>query len=327
VLYNTPRGKSRIEVQDFDPAKATNQQILTSNAYDPLDRLVQTTAPEGNSASFTYDIASNVLTATQTPKPGSPLAALVTTTTWDPIFNKPLSVTDPRGLVTQMAYDPATGNLVTAVADAGGIAARIRYGYDGSGLLTSSVDPMGTVTEFAYDDAGNRVATIRDAGPGGLRQTTTATWDARGDPVMVTDPRGNRISSTFDAARRLVATVAPGPGPSLPGVTTAYAYDPAGRVVATSQTIGGSVLRTTSSLYTPSGKLARTTDPNGNVTRFAYDVLDRQVGVTDALGRQTQYGYDALGRMISVSNPGIRLTPPLQQQAWTRNGQRASARA
>jgi RHS repeat-associated protein len=58
--------------------------------------------------------------------------------------------------------------------------------------------------------------------------------------------------------------------------------------------------------------------------RFAYDVLDRQAAVTDALGRQTQYGYDALGRMISVSNPGIRLTPPLLQQAWTRNGQRAS---
>ncbi len=84
------------------------------------------------------------------------------------------------------------------------------------------------------------------------------------------------------------------------------------------------MLRTTSSLYTPSGKLARATDPNGNFTRFAYDVLDRQVAATDALGRQTQYGYDALSRMISVSNPGIRLTPPLLQQAWTRNGQRAS---
>jgi YD repeat-containing protein len=103
-----------------------------------------------------------------------------------------------------MARYPATGNLVSAVVDVGGIAARTQYGHDRSGLLASSVNPMGTITEFAYDDAGNCVATLRNAGPGGLRQTTT---------------------------------------------------------VATSQTVGGTVLRTTSSLCTPSGKLARANDP------------------------------------------------------------------
>ncbi|MCW5738339.1 MAG: hypothetical protein KIS73_29725 [Enhydrobacter sp.] len=63
---------------------------------------------------------------------------------------------------------------------------------------------------------------------------------------------------------------------------------------------------------------------SGVTTAFAYDLLDRESTVTDALGRQTRYGYDRLSRVTSVSNPGLRLSPPLQQQAWTLNGQRAS---
>jgi hypothetical protein len=35
-----------------------------------------------------------------TPKLGSGLSPLVTTSTYDPTFNKPLAVTDPRGIVT-----------------------------------------------------------------------------------------------------------------------------------------------------------------------------------------------------------------------------------
>ncbi len=54
------------------------------------------------------------------------------------------------------------------------------------------------------------------------------------------------------------------------------------------QSAGGCVVRITSSIYTPSGKVATATDPAGNVTRFAYDLLDRQTTVTDAMGRIAQ---------------------------------------
>jgi hypothetical protein len=60
-----------------------------------------------------------VFTPPSPPKPGSPLAAQVTTYTYDPRFNKPITITDPRGLVTSNSYDTVTGNLTTSISDVG----------------------------------------------------------------------------------------------------------------------------------------------------------------------------------------------------------------
>lgn len=316
VYYNTPRGKTQTNILDLQGPR----QTISTNAYDTLDRLTLATAPEGNSTAYTYDLKSNVLSVTQTPKPGSPLSPLVTTTTYDPTFNKPLTVTDPRGLVTTMAYDPFTGNLKSTVADSANFKATTRYTYNSVGLPLTVTDPVGTVTQNAYDGAGNLLSTIRDAGAGRLNLTTAYTYNARGDPLTVTDPRGNVATSTYDSARRLLTTTTPA---APAGVVTAYTYDPAGRVLQTQQSSGGSILRTTSTTYTPSGKPATSTDANGYVTRFAYDLLDRRTKVTDPMGRVTVYGYDTLSRLTSAANPAIQ-SGPLAQQGFTLNGQRAS---
>ena len=60
------------------------------------------------------------------------------------------------------------------------------------------------------------------------------------------------------------------------------------------QSSGGTVLRTTSTTWTPTGKPATATDANGNVTRYEGDLLDRQVTLTDAMGRVTQFVLPAL---------------------------------
>ena len=94
-------------------------------------------------------------------------------------------------------------------------------------------------------------------------------------------------------------------------------------MLQTQQSASGSLLRTTSATYTPSGKPATATDANGNTTRFAYDLLDRRISTTDPLGRVMSYGYDTLGRPTRVSNPAISASP-LVQQAFTLNSVRAS---
>ena len=319
ALYSTPHGKTRTEIQDLGGAS----QTVTTSTYDALDRLTLATAPEGNTVGYTYDLASNVLTVTRTPKPGSPLSPLVTATTYDPTFNKPLTVTDPRGLVTAMSYEPGTGNLRSVVADSATLKATTRYTYDGNGQLLTTTDPVGTVTANSYDGSGNLASTVRDSGAGRLNLTTSFTYNARGDPLTVTDPRGNVTTSTYDVARRVETTTTPATAAAPAGIVTAYTYDPAGRVTQTQQTTRGTVLRTTSATYTLSGKPATATDPSGNLTRYAYDLLDRRTSVTDAMKRVTQYGYDALSRVTQVSNP-VASASPLAQQAFTANGLRAS---
>ncbi|MCC7487280.1 MAG: hypothetical protein IT529_20080, partial [Burkholderiales bacterium] len=76
---------------------------------------------------------------------------------------------------------------------------------------------------------------------------------------------------------------------------------------------------TSTASYTPTGKLAATTDANGNVTRYAYDLADRLSSVRDAMGRVTSYEYDALNRRTGVFNTAIQ-AGALLAQSYSANG-------
>ncbi len=169
VIYTTSRGRTRLDIKDL---QGLNR--VTSTAFDGLDRVILTTLPEGNSLGYTYDSNSNVLTATATPKPGSPLSPSTTSYLYDPTFNKPTKITgppttaNPAGLVTTMTYDPSTGNLLSRTADAGSAPhfnAQTRYTYNALGLLASTTDPLGAVTQFAYDGLGTASRPSRTSAP------------------------------------------------------------------------------------------------------------------------------------------------------------------
>ena len=106
-------------------------------------------------------------------------------------------------------------------------------------------------------------------------------------------------------------------------MVTTYTYDADGHLLQTQQSAAGTVLRTTSTSYTYTGKPATVTDANGHVTTSAYDLDDRLVSVTDPVGRTTSFSYDALSRPASVSNAAI-LATPLIQRTYTPDGLIAS---
>src|SRR5260370_34229658 len=68
---------------------------------------------------------------------------------------------------------------------------------------------------------------------------------------------------------------------------------------------------------------ATATDPNGNITTYAYDVVDRLSGTSDALGRTTKLAYDTMSRRTQVLNTAIQ-SAPLLQQGYTADGLLAS---
>jgi YD repeat-containing protein len=247
---------------------------------------------------------------------------LITSLAYDPIYNKPTRITDPLGLVSTLAYDGATGNLLKTVADAGGalhLNAATSYTYNGNRQVVSTTDPVGTNSQLGYDSQGNRIWTIRDYGQNHSNQLTRIAYDKIGNAIAVTDPNGNTTTSTYDAARRLTSVTTPGTAAAPSGLMTTNTYDRDGRVVQVQQSANGVVLRTASATYTPTGQPATTTDANGNVTTDAYDPVDRLSSVTDAMGRVATYGYDALSRRTSVRNPAIQSTP-LLQQSYTPDG-------
>ena len=213
-----------------------------------------------------------------------------------------------------MSYHGPTGNLLSTVADAGAAPhfnATSTFTYNNFGQVLTATDPLGSVTKSVYGAFGNLTSVTRDFGR--LNQLTTMSYNAVGDVISVTDPNGKISTSTYDAARRLKTSTSPATAAAPNGLVTALSYDADGRVIQTQQSASGMVLRTASTTYTPTGKPATATDANGNVTRYAYDLLDRTASVTDAMDRVTSYAYDALSRRTQVLNTAVQATPLLQQ--------------
>ena len=134
--------------------------------------------------------------------------------------------------------------------------------------------------QYTHNSFGNLTLTTADVV--GLHRTTRYAYNTRGDLTSLTDPKGNVTTRTYDDARRLITTTSPATAAAPNGVVTTNSYDPDGRLLQVQQAADGTVLRTTRSTYTPTGKVATTTDANGNVTRYSYDLLERLAGVTDA---------------------------------------------
>ena len=331
VNYFTPRGRISASIEGLgSPTINARAGNLTTSTFDGLDRVLTTTAPEGNSVAYTYDANSNPLTITASPKPAFVTPSLTTTYTYVtpvaalPTFETVQSVTDPLGLVTTSAYD-GFGNPIAVVADAGRIAATSRFDYDAQGRLTAAVGPTGTAMRNAYDARGNLVSVLLGSGTdcmgGKLCLLTKFGYDAVGNVVSTTDANGNISTGAFDALRRPLSVVLPSAAPGA--LTTATTYDPDGRVLQTVQSTGGRVIRSTSATYTLTGKPATTTDPNGNVITTAYDAADRVSQVVDGMRRITRFSYDPLSRITQTFNPGIQAAP-LRQYTYTANGKLGS---
>jgi len=335
ISYFNARGKTTASIAGLGSAGINGGAgNLTDYAYDGLDRLSTVTQPEKNSVTYTYNAYSNPTSIAQNPKPGTPLASLTTTMTYVspipgmPNFQRVATTTDPLGRVAAASYD-TKGNLVSTVADAGpghfNIASMLTY--DDLGRVLTSTDPMGMESVNVYETGGNRnlAKTIAGYGngcvgaAGGYSCVTTAFgYDAVGNIVTATDPRGNVTRFSFDANRRAISTTLP---PAPAPLTTLTGYDPDGRVIQVQQVgFGGAVLRTVRSTYTLTGKPSTTTDANGNLTRMLYDAADRVSQVIDAKGQVSRTVYDALGRPAQTINPAIQAAP-LVSYAYTLNGQ------
>jgi len=306
---------------------------VTTSQYDGLDRLVSTTAPEGDSTSYAYDDtganpwANNIETVTKTPKPGSPLSPIVTSFTYDPLWNEVATVTDPLSHVTQSIYDSATGNLLQTILDAGVPASHSNvtttYTYNSVGQVLTMIDPLGVETAYTYDSYGNQKTITRDAGTGHLNQLTQLGYTALGDVNSVTDPNDNVTTSLYDADRRVTSTTYPLVPPATDPLVTSYTYDPDSHLIQTQQSQGSTVLTTTSSTYTLTGKVLMATDARGNVSHFYYDADDRLSSTADRVGKVTSYVYDAMSRQTQVLNTAIQATP-LLEKAYQPDGPIAS---
>ena len=288
---------------------------ITTYKYDSQGNLTNSTDALGNVTSFVYDSVGNILRYTD--------ANSHTTQYQYDGLNRMIQETDPLGAITQYAYD-GEGDLTNLVDRDGHVT---QYQYDLRQRDTASIDPAGQVDTTTYDgnnnvitttdrdgntttyqyDVQNRLVEIIDA----LGDTTVSTYDPAGNILSTTDADGHVMTYTYDALNRLVSKT------DAAGEVTQYQYDMGGGGCPSCGATPGSSLVT------------EQIDPNGKVTYYRYDELDRRTTIIRKVGSTndvinpgvdavTTYTYDAMNNVLSTTEPDGNTTTfaydPLNRQ-------------
>ncbi len=154
------------------------------------------------------------------------------------------------------------------------------------------MDPAGNVARYTDDPRQLLMLTVENADFGHLPNSSTnvvtqTAYDARGDVVAVTDPRGNRTEYVRDALGRVVEAT------DAAGRVTGTGFDAAGRMVAERHADG----TTTEYDYSPDGYLIQTQYPDQSVS-YAVDAVGNRTSMTDGIGTSA-WEFDWANRVVS----------------------------
>jgi len=304
---------------------------LTTYAYDPLNRLTQKTDPLGFTAHYAYDGMGNQIQVDKqvTKAPDSFQVTqnqydlrsrlvkavqdsaglnLATSYTYDGNNNR-ISMSDPRGNVTQYAFD--TQNRPAMVTDA--LANATRTQYDPAGNRTCVIDANGHDTFYQYDSLNRLSRETRKIG-------AQSCADADADDILT--------QTFYDTGAAIPPADCKNPqcaGP-IPGSSTpAYAIDPEGkyvyfkydeinRSVMTIRKVGDTADACDSddwcaiTQYDAVGNVLARYDANGNPTTYTYFLNNWLKTEANALAETTSYTYDGVGKVKTVHTPGGNTT-------------------
>jgi RHS repeat-associated protein len=317
----------------------TNALGTTTNTYDQAGNLLSTTDTLGRTKVYTYNGANQVLTSTWYNSDGTVNNLLVYcydqagnltqassfagayTMTYD--GNRLLTYTTPSGLTLTYSYDLA-GN-VTSVQDAqGGLTT---YAYNGAGQVTSKTFQNGTTqmrVDFSYDQAGNVLTETRynDVAGTQLAGTTQYTYNGVNQVTSILQTAANGVvlgsfSYTYNLAGQVTAQ-------TVNGVTTAYAYDATGQLIAaggqdynfdangnpdsSGDSIGpdNELLSDGTWNYTYDGAgnlIQKVSSDASTVWTYGYDVANQMISAVEVVDGVTvlsiAYTYDVFGNRVA----------------------------
>jgi RHS repeat-associated protein len=292
--------------------------VQDSRSYDPAGRLASDTNVKGTTTNYTYygngRLASSYVLAT-------PANVDVHTYAYDAAGDK-TSETDPGGLVVNTVYN-ADSQVTSQTADPAGVGRTTSAVYDAEGNVITRTLAGGGVTRtrtMTYDAMDRQLSQTTDNTGGNL--TTRYVRDERGLVISATDPAGNITTYANDEGGRTAVTTSPavasqtgnGAAPVTANPVTMTGYDTFGDKTETSDADGnvttyaydldGQQVSATSPSYTPPGS----TSPVNGTSMTAYDSLGRVISQTDPLGNTVKWGYDQLGDQASVTDPGGGVT-------------------
>ena len=198
-------------------------------------------------------------------------------------LGQPLTITDPNGVVTTLAYDLRHRLISRQVGtETTGLT------YWPTGLLKKVTLPDASFLLYTYDDA-HRLTKIEDGEGNRIEYTLDAMGNRTAENAY--DP-SNTLARTrtqvFNSLSQLWKQVG---ATGTAAVTTTFAYDNNGNQT----NIDAPLSRSTVSQYDERNRLKQITDPGSGITQFSYDANDNLMSATDPRNKLTSYTYNGFG--------------------------------
>jgi RHS repeat-associated protein len=265
--------------------------VVTTNTYNPLDKLISSSVSGGSSNSTNYyDANGNV----------------VATTTAD---GNPYSSSDPTGC------NPVTTSTCTYTT----------YNtYNSSNELTASAAPNGQTTTYWYDLHGNKLAMTGPAGNPVTCNPTTSTTPCA-DSVTYVYNTLNQLTCMGQVNSANNTCASPGSGAGITTYTytqdgqratmvdgtgtTHYYYDSSDRLTSVTNGAGAAVTyaygqnsdTTCISYPNSSGNTCTSPGSGSGIVNYAYNTANQLTSMTDWAGNTLAYSYNASGSMSNLS--------------------------
>jgi RHS repeat-associated protein len=311
-------------------------KVESKDTFDEYGRVLTDTDADGstNTTAFTPPTGAEPTSVSVTDPMG-----MVSTTTYDPARELPLTATTAAGWQTAEQYD-SLGRL-TSVWTPGHAttgAAEYTYGYDvrnngPSVVTTNTLEPSGTyqTAETLYDSLG-RARETQAGTPDGSRDITDTIYNSDGWPTLTSnlynttgapgttlvaapsDQVPSQVGDVYDGDGRVIKQISYSLGSETFETDTSYGGDyttvvpPQGGTAQTTQTNG---LGLTSAVYQyHAGVPASPADPASDydATDYAYTPAGKLATITDAAGNSWSYKYDLVGDEVSETDPDAGTT-------------------
>ena len=270
---------------------------------------------------------------------------------------RPLSITDPNGVLTTMTYD-ARGRLASVTVNPGAQQARTVIAYDPAGQVTRVTSPDGTFLQYAWSEARRLTAVSNNAGEridythnlngdvtsrtvksgsGAIIRQQSAVFDELGRIMRAIGAAGQQTLFRYDRTDKLTQVQDPRGG------IFAYAYDGLQRIASLTNEAGARVTLTrdaqdevtayrdprgltTAYLRNGFGEVIRESGPDVGTTVIVRDARGLATRITDPRGIVTNLTYDAAGRLVSETYPADATQNVTYYYDSTANGNRGVGR-
>jgi RHS repeat-associated protein len=247
---------------------------------------------------MTYDADGFLLTSTTDP------TGLNLTTTYTPDgLARVKTAKDPLNRTTEFFYDKRGNRLKTKLPDN---REHINT-YDALSRLKTAKDPKNQVIEYGYWYETGQTLTLKDA----KNQTTTWTYNLRGQLLTKAYPNGDDHAYTYDTLGRMETHTTP------KNEVCTYTYDVRDRQTKRDW---NSSTPDTETEYFADG-MTKSIDNGSTLVSYTYDILGRMDTETQTFtgrpARTVAYDYDADGLRSDLTHPSGKVV----DYQWTAKGQ------